>query len=78
MVPRLVGKSVVGSKWIYKVKQTKISRRGKFRARWAEGVHAAIPPGGAICRINPKNKFGQDPLRWCVSWIKLGYEEPTL
>ena len=30
VVTRLVGKSVVGSKWIYKVKQTNTSRRGKF------------------------------------------------
>ena len=31
----------------------------KFRARWAEGVHAAIPPGErwATCMNNPKRKF---------------------
>ena len=29
----------------------------KFNARWAEGVHAAIPPGGATCMDNPKKKF---------------------
>ena len=45
VVARLVGKSVVGSRWIYKVKQTETSRRGKFRARWEEGVHAVIPLG---------------------------------
>ena len=25
--------------------QVETSKRGKFRARWAEGVHAAKPPG---------------------------------
>ena len=44
VVPKLVGKLVVGSRWIYKVKQTETYRRGEFRARWAEGVHAVIPP----------------------------------
>ena len=31
-----------------------------------------------MCIINPKKKFGQGPLRWCVSWIELGYEKPIV
>ena len=33
IVPRLVGKSVVGSRWIYKVKQTDDGRIEKYKAR---------------------------------------------
>ena len=45
VVPRLVGKLVVGSRCIYKVKQAETSRRGEFQERWEEGVHVVIPPG---------------------------------
>ena len=34
--------------------------------------------GGAMCNYNPKKKFGQGPLRWCVSWIETNYEEPII
>ena len=34
VVPRLVGKSVVGSRWIYKVKQATYESVEKYKARF--------------------------------------------
>ena len=42
----------------------------KLRARWAERLHAAIPPGerwGDMHEQSQEEISGQDSLRWCGS-----------